>query len=47
MKSIIIWILSRTPVMNETVYQDILARLPGKGYDPEKLKKTEHPTKFE
>jgi apolipoprotein D and lipocalin family protein len=32
-----LWILSRTPVMDETVYQRILARLPGKGYDPDKL----------
>ena len=39
-----LWILSRTPVMNETVYEEILARLPGKGYDPGKLVKTEQPT---
>ena len=32
-----LWILSRTPVMDETVYQGILERLPGKGYDPDKL----------
>ena len=38
-----LWILSRTPDMSETVYQDILARLPEKGYDPGKLIKTEQP----
>ena len=38
-----LWILSRTPDMSETVYQDILARLPEKGYDPGKLVKTEQP----
>ena len=32
-----LWILSRTPVLDDAVYQDILARLPGKGYDPDKL----------
>ena len=39
-----LWILSRAPVMEETVYQDILERLPGKGYDPDKLIKSEQPT---
>ena len=36
-----LWILSRTPVMDVTVYQRILARLPGKGYDPDKLTTSE------
>jgi len=35
-----LWILSRTPTMKETVYQDILARLPQKGYDPDLLRRT-------
>lgn len=38
-----LWILSRTPLMDDTVYQGILERLPGKGYGPDKLKKTEQP----
>jgi apolipoprotein D and lipocalin family protein len=38
-----LWILSRTPVINESVFQGILARLPEKGYDPDKLIKTEQP----
>lgn len=35
-----LWILSRTPTMDEAVYRDILARLPQKGYDPGRLRKT-------
>ena len=35
-----LWILSRTPTMDETVYQKILGRLPQKGYDPARLRKT-------
>ena len=35
-----LWILSRTPIMEEAVYQGILQRLSQKGYDPEKLRKT-------
>lgn len=35
-----LWILSRTPEMNETVYQNILRRLETKGYKPNKLQKT-------
>jgi len=35
-----LWILSRTPTMDQAVFQDILARLPQKGYDPARLKKT-------
>jgi len=36
-----LWILSRTPTMDEAVYQEILERLPLKGYDPDKLRRTE------
>ena len=35
-----LWILSRTPTMNQTLYQNILSRLPAKGYDPSKLNRT-------
>ena len=35
-----LWILSRTPTMEKAVYRDITARLPQKGYDPEKLRRT-------
>jgi len=35
-----LWILSRTPTMDEAVYQEILERLPQKGYDPAGLRKT-------
>ncbi len=36
-----LWILSRSPSMNEAVYQGILKRLPPKEYDPDKLRRTE------
>jgi len=36
-----LWILSRTPVMNEELYNQILRRLREKGFDLEKLRKTE------
>jgi apolipoprotein D and lipocalin family protein len=42
-----LWILSRTPVMDATAYQGILARLPGKGYDPEKLIQSSQPAPSE
>ena len=32
-----LWILSRTPQMDETLYEDIVAWLPGIGYDPDRL----------
>jgi apolipoprotein D and lipocalin family protein len=35
-----LWILSRTPVMQDAVYGKILNRLPARGYDPEKLVRT-------
>ena len=38
-----LWILSRTPSMNRDLYEEILARLPGKGYDPGKLQITSQP----
>jgi len=38
-----LWILSRTPVMDEQTYAAILARLQEQGYDTEKLLRTPHP----
>jgi apolipoprotein D and lipocalin family protein len=35
-----LWILSRTPTLEETVYQQLLAGLPAKGYDPARLRRT-------
>lgn len=32
-----LWILSRTPTMAPATYQDIIDRLPDKGYDPARL----------
>jgi len=34
-----LWILSRTPTLDEATYSDILSRLPARGYDPAKLEK--------
>lgn len=31
------WILSRTPQLDDTIYQSILAQMPDWGYDPERL----------
>ena len=42
-----LWILSRTPFMDGAIYQEILERLPQKGYDPAKLQRTEHKTAAE
>jgi apolipoprotein D and lipocalin family protein len=38
-----LWILSRTPTMEERLYEYILARLPETGYDPARLQKTTQP----
>ena len=38
-----LWILSRTPVMKEDVYQGILQRLKEKGFDLSRLKMTPQP----
>lgn len=35
-----LWILSRTPTMDEALYQSILSRLPEKQYDPAKPRRT-------
>lgn len=36
-----LWILSRTPFMDETVYQQIVSRIKEKGFDVSKLQRTE------
>lgn len=38
-----LWILSRTPSMDERVYLELLAALPAKGYDPSRLRRTLQP----
>jgi len=38
-----LWILSRTPTLDEAVYQQLLAGLPAKGYDPVRLQRTLQP----
>ena len=36
-----LWILSRSPQMDEALYDEIVSRLPAKGYDPNGLNTTE------
>ena len=38
-----LWILGRTPQMDEEIYEEIVSRLPAKGYDPEGLNRTLQP----
>ena len=38
-----LWILSRTRTLDEALYQQLLARLPARGYDPARLHKTLQP----
>jgi len=38
-----LWILSRTPQIDVALYDEIIARLPAQGYDPNGLNKTEQP----
>jgi apolipoprotein D and lipocalin family protein len=38
-----LWILSRTPVMDNALYQEIVSRLHAKGYDKERLVRTLQP----
>ncbi len=38
-----LWILSRTPQMDEELYEEIVSRLPAKGYDPGGLNRTLQP----
>ena len=39
-----LWILSRTPQMDESLYQDLLQRIANKGYDPSRIKKSLQPS---
>ncbi len=38
-----LWILSRTPQMDETLYQDLLQRIANRGYDVSLIKRTLQP----
>jgi apolipoprotein D and lipocalin family protein len=38
-----LWILSRTPVLPDGVYRDILERLSAQGFDVQRLVKTPQP----
>jgi apolipoprotein D and lipocalin family protein len=38
-----LWILSRTPQMDPALYDEIVSRLPAKGYDPNGLNTTTQP----
>jgi len=38
-----LWVLSRTRTLDETLYQQIVARLPAQGYDPARLSRTLQP----
>jgi apolipoprotein D and lipocalin family protein len=40
-----LWILSRLPQMDETLYQDLLQRIANKGYDISRIKRTLQPGK--
>jgi apolipoprotein D and lipocalin family protein len=39
-----LWILSRTPTIDEVLYQEIVGRLPAVGYDPALLNRTKQPS---
>jgi len=39
-----LWILSRAPQMDESLYQDLLQRIANKGYDLSRIKKTLQPS---
>ena len=38
-----LWVLSRTRTLDETLYQQIVVRLPAQGYDPARLSRTLQP----
>lgn len=38
-----LWILSRTPTLDDAIYQGIIGRLRGQGYDPARLQRTPQP----
>jgi apolipoprotein D and lipocalin family protein len=39
-----LWILCRTPQMDEALYQDLVQRIANKGYDPSLIKRTLQPS---
>lgn len=39
-----LWILSRTPQLDEQLYQDLLAKMAARGFDTERMIRTPHPT---
>jgi apolipoprotein D and lipocalin family protein len=41
-----LWILSRVPQMDESLYQDLLQRVANKGYDLSLIKKTLQPSEY-
>ena len=38
-----LWILSRTPTLDEAVYRELLTRIEQKGFDPGRLARTQQP----
>lgn len=38
-----LWILSRTPWLDEEIYREVITRLPAQGYDPARLRRTLQP----
>ena len=42
-----LWILSRTPTMDQATYDGIIERLKEKGYETERLQKTQQPSRTE
>lgn len=38
-----LWILSRTPTMDDALYREIVGRLPARGYTPDMLNRTPQP----
>ena len=41
--ALFVWILSRTPTLNEAVYQGIINRLMDQKYDPSRLQRKPQP----
>jgi apolipoprotein D and lipocalin family protein len=37
-----LWILARSPTMQDDLYEELLKRLTAKGYDPTRLSRTLH-----
>ena len=39
-----LWILSRTPELDEQLYQRLLAKMAARGFETERMIRTSHPT---